>query len=75
MHANDFFFKQCHIQLPMVSMEGYKQRILFTVGNVDRDIGRHSGRHPVDSRSTLGRQSVDIAVDSRSIHRRPKLIS
>ena len=25
------------------------------------------GRHSVDSRSTLGRQSVDIAVDSRSI--------
>ena len=34
-------------------------RILFTVGNVDRDIGRYSGRysgrHSVDSRSTLGR--------------------
>ena len=29
--------------------------ILFTVGNVDRDIGRYSGRHSVDSRSTLGR--------------------
>ena len=54
------------------------RRILFTVGNVDRDIGRYSGRqsvdsrsilgrHSVDSRSTLGRQSVDIAVDSRSI--------
>ena len=41
--------------------------ILFTVGNVDQDIGRYSGRHSVDSRSTLGRQSVDIAVDSRSI--------
>ena len=25
------------------------------------------GRHLVDSRSTLGRQSIDIAVDSRSI--------
>ena len=35
-------------------------RILFTVGNVDRDIGRHSGR-------CSGRQSVDIVVDSRSI--------
>ena len=23
----------------------YKKRILFTVGNVDRDIGRHSGRY------------------------------
>ena len=34
--------------------------ILFTVGNVDSDIGRHSGRYS-------GRQSVDIAVDSRSI--------
>ena len=35
------------------------RRILFTVGNVDRDIGRHSdrysGRHSVDSRSILGR--------------------
>ena len=49
-------------------------RILFTVGNVDRDIGRysgrysgrHSGRQSVDTRSTVGRQSVDIAVDSRS---------
>ena len=34
-------------------------RILFTVGNVDRDIGRHSGRYSgrqsVDSRSTVGR--------------------
>ena len=33
--------------------------ILFTVGNVDRDIGRHSGRYSgrqsVDSRSTVGR--------------------
>ena len=32
---------------------------LFTVGNVDRDIGRHSGRYSgrqsVDSRSTVGR--------------------
>ena len=56
--------------------------ILFTVGNVDRDIGRYSGRYSgrhsvdsrstldrqwVDTRSTLGRQSVDIAVNSRSI--------
>ena len=33
--------------------------ILFTVGNVDRDIGRYSGRysgrHSVDTPSTLGR--------------------
>ena len=33
-------------------------RILFTVGNVDRDIGRYSGRYSgrqsVDTRSTLG---------------------
>ena len=56
--------------------------ILFTVGNVDRDVGRYSGRYSgrhsvdsrstvgrysVDTRSTLGRHSVDIAVDSRSI--------
>ena len=42
-------------------------RILFTLGSVDRDIGRHSGRHSrrysgrqsVDSRSTVGRESVD----------------
>ena len=47
--------------------------ILFTVGNVDRDIGRYSGRHSVDSRSTVGRYSVDTRlilgrhlVDSRS---------
>ena len=37
--------------------------ILFTVSNVDRDIGRHSGRygrrHSVDSGSTLGRDTVD----------------
>ena len=56
--------------------------ILFTMGNVDRDIGRHSGqcsgrysvdtrsilgRQSVDTRSALGRQSVDIAVNRRSI--------
>ena len=55
--------------------------ILFTVGNVDRDIGRYSGRHSgrysgrqsVDSRSTVGRYSVAsrstvgrYSVDSRS---------
>ena len=32
--------------------------ILFTVGNVDRDIGRYSGRKSVDSWSTVGQQSV-----------------
>ena len=53
------------------------QWILFTVGNVDRDIGRYSGRYSgrqsVDSRSILGRQSVDSrsivgrqSVDTRS---------
>ena len=56
-------------------------RILFTVGNVDRDIGRYSGRHSgrysgrqsVDSRSTVGRYSVASrstvgrqSVDTRS---------
>ena len=53
------------------------KRILFTVGNVDRDIGRHSVRHSgrysdrySDSRSIVGRQSVDNAVDSRSIVRK-----
>ena len=39
-----------------------KVQLRVTVGNVDRDIGRYS----VDSRSTPGRQSVDIAVDSWS---------
>ena len=34
-------------------------RILFTMGNVDQDIGRYSGRQSVDSQSTVGRQSVD----------------
>ena len=58
--------------------------ILFTLGNVDQDIGQHSGRHSsryngrqsVDRRSTVGRQSVDSrsivsrqSVDSRSIVR------
>ena len=47
-------------------LDRYGYWILFTVGNVDRDIGRYSGRHSVDSRSTLGRHSVDIAVDTRS---------
>ena len=28
-------------------------RILFTVGNVDQDIGRHSGRHSVETRSIV----------------------
>ena len=27
--------------------------------NVDRDIGRYSGRHSVDSRSIVGRHSVE----------------
>ena len=45
-------------------------KLLFIVGNGDRDIGRYSGRQSVDTRSTLGRYSVDIAVDSRSIVRR-----
>ena len=35
---------------------------LVSVGNVDRDIGRHSGRYggrqSVDSRSIVGRQSI-----------------
>ena len=38
-----------------VQEEVYKEDwILFTAGNVDRAIGRYSGRHSVDSRSTLG---------------------
>ena len=56
---------------------GERCRILFTVGNVGRDIGRYSGRYSgrqsVDNRSTLGRQSVDTrstlgrySVDTRS---------
>ena len=35
-----------------------KKRILFTMGNVDRDIGGHSGRYS-------GRQSVDSEIDYR----------
>ena len=45
---------------PIKSFKLFDALVLFTVGNVDRDIGRHSGRYS-------GRQSVDIAVDSRSI--------
>ena len=37
--------------------------ITFTVGNVDRYIecyiGRRSGRHSIDTRSPLGRLSID----------------
>ena len=63
----------------LIGSINYSGRILFTVGNVDREISVDIavdiavdtrsivGRHSVDSRSTLGRQSVDIAVDSRSI--------
>ena len=62
-------------------VESQSNGILFTVGNVDRDIsrysGRYSGRHSVDTRSILSRQSVDTrstlgrhsgrqSVDSRS---------
>ena len=32
---------------------------MFTVGNVDRYIGRRSSRHSIDTRSTLGRLSID----------------
>ena len=50
---------------------------VFVVGNVDRGIGRYSGRHSgrqsVDTRSTVGRYSVDNrsivgrqSVDTRS---------
>ena len=34
-------------------------RIMFTVGNVDRYIGRRSGRQSIDTRSILDRHSVD----------------
>ena len=34
-------------------------RIMFTVGNVDRYIGRRSGRHSIDTRSILARYSID----------------
>ena len=33
--------------------------ILFTAGNIDRAIGRYSGRYPVDTRSIVGRHSVE----------------
>ena len=42
------------------------ERILFTVGSVDRSIGRNSGRHSVDSRSIVSRDSINIAVNSQS---------
>ena len=42
---------------------GENSRIMFTVGNVDRDIDRYIGRHSidmaVDSRSIVERQSID----------------
>ena len=38
--------------------------IMFTVGNIDRYIGRHSIDLAVASRSTVDRVSVDIAVDA-----------
>ena len=41
------------------TLTGQERRILFTVGNVDRDMGRHSGRQLGDSWLTVGRQSVD----------------
>ena len=31
----------------------------YTVGNVDRYIARYIGLHSIDTRSTLGRHSVD----------------
>ena len=51
--------------------------IMFTVGNVDRYIGRRSGRQSIDTRSTLGRLSIEgrptldrVSIDSRSsVHR------
>ena len=47
------------IELLISYWKGWTSWILFTVGNVDRDIGRYSGRysgrHSVDTRSTLGR--------------------
>ena len=43
--------------------------IMFTVGNVDRYIGRRSGRQSIDTRSILDRHSVDCRsrVDRLSI--------
>ena len=50
-----------------------KLRIMFTVGNVDRYIGRRSGRQSIDTRSTLGRLSIEsrpsvdrLSIDCRS---------
>ena len=50
----EFKFQRCSCKLSFLF------RILFTVGNVDRDIGRYSGRHS-------GRYSGRQSVDSRSI--------
>ena len=51
------------------TLTGQERRILFTVGNVDCDIGRHSGRYSgrqlVDSRSIVGPWSVDSEIDYR----------
>ena len=63
----------CIYSIVFFTEKRYWIRILFTVGNVDRDIGRYSGRYSVDSRSILGRHSVDsrstlgrYSVDTRS---------
>ena len=52
----------------LLKFEGLK-RIMFTVCNVDRYIGRRSGRHAIDTRSPLGRQSTETrsTVDRLSI--------
>ena len=59
-------------------LKSFWKGILSTVGYVDWDIsryssqhsGRYSGQKSVDSQSILGRKSVNIAVDSRSIVRK-----
>ena len=54
-------------------------RILFTVGNVDRDIGRHSGQNSVYSnkcwwtKSYIGRDTSGTTIDCVSTECRPTI--
>ena len=43
----------------------YPPLIMFTIGRVDRSIGRYSGRDSDDSRSTVSRESVERGIDYR----------
>ena len=47
--------RHCCVTFKSIRICMGKKRIMFTVGSVDRSIGRYSGRHSADSRSTVGR--------------------